>query len=251
VDGQILKGSFTDYTMPLADDLPSFVVGLNEVPAKTNPLGVKGTGEAGCVGAPPAVINAVLDSLRPLGVTDLDMPAAAAGLERNRRGGDGVLCKAQELFWQVELWDVREILGLITNLVGIAQRGALQSVAQWLNDNGSLSLLEHHAPHASHTLAPHGVADHGIGFLANLISRRDVVGRVEIARIDLRARHEPLNLNGPGVLNTYRSQRLRKRRGASGHESGARFVESEVKRAEEISNGVFLLFYGRRCTASG
>jgi carbon-monoxide dehydrogenase large subunit len=66
--GQILTGSFTDYAIPRADDLPSFEVGLNEVPAKTNPLGVKGTGEAGCVGAPPAVINAVLDALRPLAV---------------------------------------------------------------------------------------------------------------------------------------------------------------------------------------
>jgi carbon-monoxide dehydrogenase large subunit len=74
-DGQILTGSFSDYAMPRADDLPAFEVGLNEVPAKTNPLGVKGTGEAGCVGAPPAVINAVLDALRPLGVTDLEMPA--------------------------------------------------------------------------------------------------------------------------------------------------------------------------------
>ena len=66
-DGQILTGNFTDYAMPRADDMPSFEVGLNEMPAKTNPLGV----EAGCVGAPPAVMNAVLDALRPLGVTDL------------------------------------------------------------------------------------------------------------------------------------------------------------------------------------
>ena len=46
-----------------------------DVPAKTNPLGVKGVGEAGCVGAPPAVMNAILDALRPLGVQHLDMPA--------------------------------------------------------------------------------------------------------------------------------------------------------------------------------
>ena len=76
-DGQILTGSFTDYAMPRADDMPSFEVGLNEVPAKTNPLGV----EAGCVGAPPAVMNAVLDALRPLGVTDLKC--------RPRRSGSG------------------------------------------------------------------------------------------------------------------------------------------------------------------
>jgi carbon-monoxide dehydrogenase large subunit len=74
-DGQILTGSFTDYAMPRADDLPAFEVGLNQVPANANPLGVKGTGEANCVGAPPVVINAALDALRPLGVADLNMPA--------------------------------------------------------------------------------------------------------------------------------------------------------------------------------
>src|SRR5262249_13070235 len=73
--GQLLTGSFTDYAMPRADDLPSFMVGLNEVPAKTNPLGVKGTGEAGWVGGPPVVIHPVLDALDSLGVTALDMPA--------------------------------------------------------------------------------------------------------------------------------------------------------------------------------
>jgi aerobic carbon-monoxide dehydrogenase large subunit len=91
--GQILTGSFSDYAMPRADDLPAFAVGLNEVPAKTNPLGVKGTGEAGCVGAPPAVINALLDGLRPLGVTDLDMPATPqrvwTAIAKTRSSGAG------------------------------------------------------------------------------------------------------------------------------------------------------------------
>ena len=63
--------------MPRADDLPSFEVELHEVPTKTNPLGVKGAGEAGCVGAPAAAINAILDALTPLGVTDIAMPATA------------------------------------------------------------------------------------------------------------------------------------------------------------------------------
>ena len=73
--GQMISGSFLDYAMPRADDVPNFEVGLHDVPCRTNPLGVKGAGEAGCVGAPPAVINAILDALRPLGVKDIAMPA--------------------------------------------------------------------------------------------------------------------------------------------------------------------------------
>ncbi len=73
--GQLLSGSFLDYGMPRAADMPSFQVGYNEVLCKTNPLGVKGAGEAGTCGAPPAIINAILDALRPLGVKDITMPA--------------------------------------------------------------------------------------------------------------------------------------------------------------------------------
>ncbi|HEX2198806.1 MAG TPA: xanthine dehydrogenase family protein molybdopterin-binding subunit [Burkholderiales bacterium] len=74
--GQMLSASFMDYAMPRANDLPlHYELDFIDVPAKTNPLGVKGVGEAGCVGAPPAVILAILDALRPLGVEHLDMPA--------------------------------------------------------------------------------------------------------------------------------------------------------------------------------
>lgn len=74
--GQMLSASFMDYAMPRAADLPlHYELDFIDVPAKTNPLGVKGIGEAGCVGAPPAVMNAILDALRPLGVQHLDMPA--------------------------------------------------------------------------------------------------------------------------------------------------------------------------------
>ncbi len=73
--GQLLSGSFTDYAMPRADDLPGFDLDFIEVPCQTNPIGVKGVGEAGSVGAPPTVMNAILDALRPLGVEHLDMPA--------------------------------------------------------------------------------------------------------------------------------------------------------------------------------
>ena len=73
--GQLLTGSFQDYVMPRAEDFPELLSELTEVPAKTNPLGVKGAGEAGATGAPPAVIGAILDALKPLGVDHIDMPA--------------------------------------------------------------------------------------------------------------------------------------------------------------------------------
>src|SRR5690606_27647239 len=73
--GQMLSGSFMDYTMPRADDVPPFEIASNEVPTTTNPLGVKGAGEAGTVGALAAVMNAVNDALRPLGIRHFEMPA--------------------------------------------------------------------------------------------------------------------------------------------------------------------------------
>jgi carbon-monoxide dehydrogenase large subunit len=73
--GQLLSGSFLDYAIPRADELPSISVTSRDVPSPTNPLGVKGAGEGGTVGAPGAVIHALLDALAPLGVTHLDMPA--------------------------------------------------------------------------------------------------------------------------------------------------------------------------------
>jgi carbon-monoxide dehydrogenase large subunit len=73
--GQLLSGSFMDYGMPRADTMPDIETELEEVPCKTNPLGVKGIGESGTIGAPPTVINALLDALKPLGVNQIDMPA--------------------------------------------------------------------------------------------------------------------------------------------------------------------------------
>ena len=75
--GQLLTGSFMDYCMPRADDVCSMEVGSNPVPTKLNPLGVKGAGEAGTVGALPAVMNAIMDALAPLGVKEFDMPATS------------------------------------------------------------------------------------------------------------------------------------------------------------------------------
>ncbi|HTI82004.1 MAG TPA: xanthine dehydrogenase family protein molybdopterin-binding subunit [Acetobacteraceae bacterium] len=73
--GQLLAGSFMDYAMPRADDLPSFHLEFNNTRCTTNPLGVKGCGEAGAVAMLPAITNAVLDALAPFGVTQLDGPA--------------------------------------------------------------------------------------------------------------------------------------------------------------------------------
>ena len=73
--GQLLAGSLMDYALPRAADLPDIEVDLIEVPCGTNPLGVKGAGEAGAVGSPPAMINAIVDALSSAGVTSIDMPA--------------------------------------------------------------------------------------------------------------------------------------------------------------------------------
>jgi len=74
---QLLAGSFMDYVMPRADDVPGFDVDSHEVPTQVNPLGAKGVGEAGTVGALPALLNAVNDALAPLGVRHLDMPVTS------------------------------------------------------------------------------------------------------------------------------------------------------------------------------
>jgi carbon-monoxide dehydrogenase large subunit len=81
-NGQLVSGSFMDYSIPRADDLPDIDVDLIEIPCETNPLGVKGAGEAGAVGSPPAVINAVVDALAEDGVKHVDMPVTPERLWR-------------------------------------------------------------------------------------------------------------------------------------------------------------------------
>ncbi len=76
-DGQLETGSYLEYTMPRAADLPSFDINHNTTHCTHNPLGAKGVGEVGSIGVPPAVINAVIDALRPLGVNDISMPATS------------------------------------------------------------------------------------------------------------------------------------------------------------------------------
>jgi aerobic carbon-monoxide dehydrogenase large subunit len=86
-DGQNLTGSFMDYAMPRASDISAVEVKSNPVPTSTNPLGVKGAGEAGCVGAIPAVANALVDALSHLGVRHIEMPATPERLWRAIRDG--------------------------------------------------------------------------------------------------------------------------------------------------------------------
>ncbi|WP_109466276.1 xanthine dehydrogenase family protein molybdopterin-binding subunit [Albibacillus kandeliae] len=81
-DGQLLTGSFMDYAMPRATDIPPLDLFKTETPSPLNALGAKGVGEAGTIGAPAAILNAAIDALRPLGVSDLDMPLTPETLWR-------------------------------------------------------------------------------------------------------------------------------------------------------------------------
>ncbi len=73
-DGQLLSGTLMDYALPNAEEVPGIVTDFIKTPSPNNPLGAKGVGEAGCIGAPPAIVNAVLDALAPLGIKTVDMP---------------------------------------------------------------------------------------------------------------------------------------------------------------------------------
>ncbi|HEX7735103.1 MAG TPA: xanthine dehydrogenase family protein molybdopterin-binding subunit [Ktedonobacteraceae bacterium] len=100
-EGQLLSGTLMDYALPNAAMLPSFVTDFVETPSPHNPLGAKGAGESGCIGAPPAIVNAALDALAPLGITALDMPLKPEkiwtlihqSLSKNAQGGthDGTI----------------------------------------------------------------------------------------------------------------------------------------------------------------
>jgi carbon-monoxide dehydrogenase large subunit len=80
--GQLLTGEFMDYAMPRAEDIPDYVLGSTVTPTSVNPLGAKGVGEAGTIGATPAIANAVIDALRPAGVKHLDLPLVPEKLWR-------------------------------------------------------------------------------------------------------------------------------------------------------------------------
>jgi aerobic carbon-monoxide dehydrogenase large subunit len=87
--GQLLTGSYMDYAMPRADDAPLFASASHPVPAKTNPLGAKGCGEAGCAGALPSVMNALVDALAECGIRHIDMPATPERVWRAIREARG------------------------------------------------------------------------------------------------------------------------------------------------------------------
>ena len=89
-DGNLTTTTLTDYLVPSAAEMPSFVLDHTVTPSPTNPMGVKGIGEAGTIAATPAVINAVIDALSPFGITDIDMPASPqrvfSALQAARKG---------------------------------------------------------------------------------------------------------------------------------------------------------------------
>jgi carbon-monoxide dehydrogenase large subunit len=91
-DGMLITGSMVDYMIPGAPELPNYTLDRTVTPSPTNPMGVKGIGEAGTIGSPPAVINAVIDALEPLGVTSIDMPASPMRvwetIQAAQNGGD-------------------------------------------------------------------------------------------------------------------------------------------------------------------
>jgi carbon-monoxide dehydrogenase large subunit len=87
--GQLKTGSFMDYAMPRAEDVPFFRVTTTSTPCTHNPLGVKGCGEAGAIGSPPAVINAICDALAEYGIDHIDMPATPAKIWEAIRAAGG------------------------------------------------------------------------------------------------------------------------------------------------------------------
>ena len=89
--GQLITGSFMDYAMPIAEDLPTFTLDRTVTPSPHNPLGVKGMGESPTIAAVPAIVNAVVDALTPLGVTHVDIPVKAEKIWKilNEKGAAG------------------------------------------------------------------------------------------------------------------------------------------------------------------
>jgi carbon-monoxide dehydrogenase large subunit len=89
--GTLLTGTLADYLLPSAMDLPHFITANTETPCTTNPLGVKGVGEAGCIASTPAVVNSVLDAVRQFGVTDVEMPCSPQRVWRAIQQAQGAL----------------------------------------------------------------------------------------------------------------------------------------------------------------
>ncbi len=88
-DGNLLTTTLDDYLLPSATDLPDFVTDYTQTPATTNPLGVKGIGEAGTIASTPAVVNSIVDALRPMGVRDITMPCTPQRVWRALQAASG------------------------------------------------------------------------------------------------------------------------------------------------------------------
>jgi len=85
--GNLITGTLVDYLVPSAADVPSFLTDRTETPSTDNPIGAKGVGEAGCIASTPAVVNAIVDALRPYGVNDVQMPCTPERVWRAIQGG--------------------------------------------------------------------------------------------------------------------------------------------------------------------
>ena len=88
-NGQLLTSTMTNYEVPAAPDVPEVTIGRSETPSTTNELGVKGVGETGTIASPPAVVNAVIDALSHLGVTDIGRPMSPERVWRTIREAKG------------------------------------------------------------------------------------------------------------------------------------------------------------------
>jgi len=88
-NGQLATGTLMDYAVPRADNFPHFETARTVTPTPVNPLGVKGAGETGTIASTPAVVNAVVDALAPLGITHIDMPLTAERVWRAMHGTNG------------------------------------------------------------------------------------------------------------------------------------------------------------------
>jgi carbon-monoxide dehydrogenase large subunit len=89
-DGNCLNGSFMDYLIPTSMEVPDWELGHTVTPSPHHPLGAKGVGESPNVGSPPAVVNAVVDALSPLGVRHIEMPCTPSRVWRAMQGDSGV-----------------------------------------------------------------------------------------------------------------------------------------------------------------
>ncbi|MGH2527088.1 MAG: xanthine dehydrogenase family protein molybdopterin-binding subunit, partial [Actinomycetota bacterium] len=88
-NGQLLSSNMSTYAVPAATEVPSIVTGTHVTPSTTNELGIKGVGETGTIASPPAVLNAVVDALSHLGVTEIDRPATPENVWRAIRAAKG------------------------------------------------------------------------------------------------------------------------------------------------------------------